>query len=594
MTRHGFGALTVAPVALLVLATHARAEDPCRPVTPACTSGADDRLQQAARAFTATESGGLLRGMGLASFTGLLGKKKGKAAEARLDDEFVSQLVSAPVGPANLVSPTASLRGEPRGAGAPAPGIIDVVQEDGHGKIKLHRQLNIEMDVSRCPKQFAPFDRESNEYIAIAATYELVTSWRAGKTSASSGVIIRLHPTDINAAVDQNARFAGLKTSSISGKVSVDRVGGSRRPGKPPTGYSNTVTLDVSPDKVGWDVTVATDNESFDAFISGAPKRPPGREPALISQKAYADLVKGFMVLVDAELMKAIAKAEEVWQRPNACATVVWDPETATAGVPPNAQIRVTGRIVPAGEGLNGLRDDWVPVASIGKIAERVTKGSADGMPLDLKVEGGTPQDGITVKMHYRTPSTIGVVEGDWTAKDGIDHVAGTIQGSIIDGTVSGDSRLDWTGNLAFDRDSPNDLGGANGIFLLASGDYEVTASGIHPPTGCQQRGVQHFVIPAGSNGQFAAQGIGPAFGAPYLYTFFAVIPGPTQTMNVTLFNCPDRSKANEGTVAVIDAPIEPGDNGGATSPDGVDFMDSYTRDTGDGAISASWSFHGS
>lgn len=31
--------------------------------------------------------------MGLASFTGLLGKKKGKAAEARLDDEIVSQLV---------------------------------------------------------------------------------------------------------------------------------------------------------------------------------------------------------------------------------------------------------------------------------------------------------------------------------------------------------------------------------------------------------------------------------------------------------------------------------------------------------------------
>ena len=75
------------------LATDARADDPCRPVTPACVTGADDRLQQAARAFTATESGGLLRGMGLASFTGLLGKKKGKAAEARLDDEIVSQLV---------------------------------------------------------------------------------------------------------------------------------------------------------------------------------------------------------------------------------------------------------------------------------------------------------------------------------------------------------------------------------------------------------------------------------------------------------------------------------------------------------------------
>ena len=140
MIRHGFRRLVVAPVAIFVLATDARADDPCRPVTPACVTGADDRLQQVARAFTATESGGLLRGMGLASFTGLLGKKKGKAAEARLDDEIVSQLVSTPVGPTNLVSPTASLRGEPRGADAPAPGIIDVVQEAGRGKVKLHRQ----------------------------------------------------------------------------------------------------------------------------------------------------------------------------------------------------------------------------------------------------------------------------------------------------------------------------------------------------------------------------------------------------------------------------------------------------------------------
>ena len=80
MIRHGFRRLVVAPVAIFVLATDARADDPCRPVTPACVTGADDRLQQAARAFTATESGGLLRGMGLASFTGLLGKKSRKAS----------------------------------------------------------------------------------------------------------------------------------------------------------------------------------------------------------------------------------------------------------------------------------------------------------------------------------------------------------------------------------------------------------------------------------------------------------------------------------------------------------------------------------
>lgn len=594
MISQGFSAIAVALVVVLVPASHARAEDPCRPVTPACTADADARVQQAATAFVAANAGGSLRGMGLASFTGLLGRKKGKKTAARLDAELVNQLVSTPVGPAS-VSSSATRRRVPVRAATTAPGTIDVIQEAGNRKVNLHRQLTIDLEVDRCPKQLEALSRESNEKINIFASYELVTSWRQGKKSLGAGVIIRLEAVTMNAAVNQNARFERFKSANPT--VTVIRLGDRLQPGTPPQHYSNQVQFQLNPaEEVGWDVTRAASEAAFEAFFNGTPK-PPGREPALISEKAYADLIKAFMVLVDAELVKAVTKAERVWLTPNACASVVWDPETGTAGVPPNGQLMITGRIVPAGEGLNGLREHWMPEASLGKIAERLTAGSAEGQPLQLRVEGGPPQGGITVKLHYQTPSTIGVVEGDWTAKDGIDHIEGTIEGAIVDGTVSGDSRLDWTGNLAFDRDSPNDLGGANGIFLLASGDYDVTASGIHPPTGCQQNGHQHFMIPIvgnGSNGQFAATGTGPSFGAPYFYTFFAVIPGPTQMMNVTLSSCPDGSKAYEGTVAMIDAPIQPGDNGGATSADGAEYVGSYLRNTSDGSISASWSFHGS
>jgi len=141
----------------------------------------------------------------------------------------------------------------------------------------------------------------------------------------------------------------------------------------------------------------------------------------------------------------------------------------------------VTGRIVPAGAGLNGLREHWVPVARSGD-REQFARGQRRGRAHGAAGRGSTPQDRITVKLHYRTPSTIGVVEGDWTAIDAINHVAGTIQGRSS--TPPCPETRGWTDRTrCFDRDSPNDLGGANGLFLLASADYDVTASGIHPPT---------------------------------------------------------------------------------------------------------------
>jgi len=97
------------------------------------------------------------------------------------------------------------------------------------------------MDVDRCPKQLAPLDREGNEHNGHRGDLRAGDELESGEDERRERVVIRLHAQDVNAAVNQNAGFERFKLSFP--EVSVDRVGESRRPGKPPKSYSNTVTL---------------------------------------------------------------------------------------------------------------------------------------------------------------------------------------------------------------------------------------------------------------------------------------------------------------------------------------------------------------
>ena len=150
-----------------------------------------------------------------------------------------------------------------------------------------------------------------------------------------------------------------------------------------------------------------------------------------------------------------------------------------------------------------------------------------------------------------------------------------------------GGTRLDWEGNIAFERDpaDPADLGGANGTYLMEGADYTVTASGTGD-YGCGVRGVQHFALAPHNVGGMSVFGQGANFGPPYQYAWFAGFPGSPK-MNVVLENCPTGTKGTTVRSSEISAQVVIGDHGGATSADGITFADSWTQ----GDNSVTWSF---
>jgi hypothetical protein len=189
-----------------------------------------------------------------------------------------------------------------------------------------------------------------------------------------------------------------------------------------------------------------------------------------------------------------------------------------------------------------------------------------------------SPQ-GNQVKVTVKVTSTAGVGKKEWIQDlNDVNHIGGTFQGADDDGS----GRLDFNGNIMYVRDDPGDMGGSNGTFVFQSGSYTVDASGTGPH-GCQQQGHQGFLLAAGGMSVF---GNGPDYGAPYMYSWFA--PNPMDTsMNVSLSGCPMGQEAYNGTVESIDAGVPIGDHGGATSADGISFVDSYVN----GNVTESWSF---
>jgi hypothetical protein len=278
---------------------------------------------------------------------------------------------------------------------------------------------------------------------------------------------------------------------------------------------------------------------------------------------------------------------ERAWQTPGACAKLVFDPPTDTIKVPKGKPGTLNAH-VEANAGGTATKAKWT------------LSGQEKGTFSPAEVESPSPsfsytptgEDHEKIKADLRATSTAGVAEGPWRQEiqGSIEHIRGTIQGSIVESRLDGDSRLDWQGNAAFDLD-PSSLNG-NRLFKTASGDYTVTASGVGS-YGCTQSGTKQFMLSAGDGSLFIPNlTTDPAPPPPYQYSFGAGVAGPTQpTIDVLLSSCPD--KANNGKTDTIPAPVVYDSNGFRTSSDGIDFSGSWSETKSTTTEMQSWSFHG-
>ena len=296
------------------------------------------------------------------------------------------------------------------------------------------------------------------------------------------------------------------------------------------------------------------------------------------ADKQFRDIVK-----------KAIDRyktLETQWNEANRCASIAFTPAENSRTLRRGDTGRFDAR-VQAKPGGSPPTASWTLA---GAANAPFSPGTASSNPAGFQHGAvSAAGEGIRVSATLRAVSRAGVAEKQWwqpTEDSAINKIAGT-----FNGTWSGaGSTMAFAGDVTFVRASPAVLGGASGVFNLASGGYDLTVSGLDGSgsTGCQMTGTGRIALPA-NGGAISVDGTPPAFGAPYTYGWDA-LPSPTaQMIRATRVNCPDGAQELEGTTFDIGlfSPIRA--LPGQVSADGV----TYTGTVADVVMTVSWSFTG-
>jgi hypothetical protein len=215
--------------------------------------------------------------------------------------------------------------------------------------------------------------------------------------------------------------------------------------------------------------------------------------------------------------------------------------------------------------------------------------GSAEGASPSFSYKVTNAPQGGFIKVTVKFTSTAGVGEGSWTQpteQGSIDTIAGTFDQRL---EQSG-SVLEWTGNVTFERSTPGDFGGPNGLFDVTPGTYTVTASGNGMLLGapmCSMSGSGQF--PLGPLGSIFVFGTPPTLTAPYEYSF-SFGSNEVPMLPITLSGCPPEAEELEGT---YEWAVAFSFDGGGVSEDGTSYTGSEEESGGGFSRVSTWSFVG-
>jgi len=293
-----------------------------------------------------------------------------------------------------------------------------------------------------------------------------------------------------------------------------------------------------------------------------------------------------------AKAIKAFDDAEAGWNRENACASIDFTPaantKTLRRGDTGGFDARTNAK--PGGSPAGAT---WTLAG--GGNAE-FSPHSASSNP--ARFSHGAPFDvnnGLPVTTVVRSVSKAGVAQATWSqpteGEPPVNRIAGTFGGrSNIHGSI-----FNWSGSATFVRSAPG-AGGPDGYFTLQTSQYTVVASGRDSSggTGCQQSGTKAVT---GGSGDLQVTGKPPSYAEPpYTYTGGLVGPLPdSQTMTVTLHDCPPGAEDYEGKEILISIGIAPWDTRGPrVSADGKAFAGTLTETSGQATVTWNWDMTGS
>ena len=293
-----------------------------------------------------------------------------------------------------------------------------------------------------------------------------------------------------------------------------------------------------------------------------------------------------------AKAIKAFDDAEAGWNRENACASIDFTPgansKTLHRGESGGFDARTNAKPGGSPEGAT-----WTLTG--GRNAEFSPYGASSN---PARFSHGAPVDvnhGLPVTTVVRSVSKAGVAQATWwqptEGEPPVNRIAGSIGGrQNTFGTI-----FTWSGSVSFVRVAPG-AGGPDGYFNLQTSQYTVIASGRDGSgaTACQQSGTKTVT---GGSGDLQVRGEPPSYGEPpYTYTGGSFGPLPdSQTMTVTLHDCPPGAEEYEGREVTASISVAPFDTrGGRVSTDGKAFKDSVTETSGQATFTWNWDMTGS
>ena len=389
-----------------------------------CLSGAPARARSAAQALAAaTSDGAVLRGLGVPSLSAADGVGQRRKLNGDLINLFTrpfpaQRKTSGHEGAADLsqapVSETWSLPVKEDRVGA----VLGLKQSLGSG-IRWARNAQISTSVERCPRMPNPHNTHGAIELWLKGSYGISGIWKEGGAEIERSVLIIIDEFRSGGSVDRDARFSHWQNWQGLEIVMVRAVW-VRRPGQKTKFQRYTASFTAKPAANGWKVG----SDAFDRWIERTESAedhelaPPGREGPLINEEAWARLALPFLEMAEATLMRGVAEAERGWRTPNRCAQLQWQPEEDTIALQPGKTREIQGRIVRREGGLDGL-SYWNtdPRQYVGRIKQALVSSSGPDRPMRLVVVASKPKGNYTVHFRWRVPSTIGVVQGEWTAK---------------------------------------------------------------------------------------------------------------------------------------------------------------------------------
>ena len=293
-----------------------------------------------------------------------------------------------------------------------------------------------------------------------------------------------------------------------------------------------------------------------------------------------------------AKAIKAFDDAEAGWNRENACASIDFTPGANT-------------KTLHRGEsGGFDARTNAKPGGSPAGATWTLTGGgNAEFSPLGAssnpaRFSHGPPFDvnnGLPVATVVRSVSKAGVAQATWSQPTEGEPPVNRIAGSIGGRQNTFGSIFTWSGSVSFVRVAPG-AGGPDGYFNLQTSQYTVIAAGRDGSgaTACRQSGTKTVT---GGSGDLQVGGKPPSYAEPpYTYTGGSFGPLPdSQTMTVTLHDCPPGAEDYEGQQVTVGIAVAPFDTrGGRLSMDGKAFKGSVTETSGQTTFTWYWDMTGS